>query len=281
MLAVYQKPDLLELIGDLGTPAKIEAFEAIGLEMPQIEVPVVHRFCEGVYIREATLLAGMFAIGHAHTKDCINTVLSGSVSVLIDGMRKRFSAGDVFIGKAGDRKAGYVHEESRWQTVHATKETDLAALEREFIVKSTAFLAHEKRIEEDRLDYQLAVAELGFTHEQVVAISRDESDRVDFGSELVFIAQSAREGVGVFAAAPFAPGDKISVASIGGKRTESGRFTNHSATPNATMEADANGTVYLVATKTIPALCEVLIDYRQAKRVADSLTKEPSCQPSH
>ncbi len=281
MLAVYQKPDLLELIGDLGTLEKIEAFEAVGLEMPQIEVPVVHRFCEGVYIREATLSAGMFAIGHAHTKDCINTVLSGSVSVMIDGALKRFSAGDVFIGKAGDRKAGYVHEESRWQTVHATKETDLAALEREFLVKSSAFIAHERRVEEDRLDYQLAVAELGFTHEQVVAISCNEADRVDFGADLVFIAKSARDGLGVFASLPFVTGDKIAVASIGGKRTEGGRFTNHSSTPNAAMVADENGTVYLVATKSIPAWCEVLVDYRQTKRLSVRLTEELSCQPSH
>lgn len=281
MLAVYQKPDLLELVGSLGTLAKIEAFEAVGLEMPQVEVPVVHRFCEGVYIREATLRAGMFAIGHAHTKDCINTVLTGSVSVMIDGALKRFSAGDVFIGKAGGRKAGFVHEESRWQTVHATKETDLAAVEREFIAKSPAFIAHEKRIEEDRLDYQFAVAELGFTHAQVVAISENESDMVDFGSDLVFVAQSSRAGLGIFAGFQFAPGDKISVASIGGKRTESGRFTNHSATPNAVMSADENGTVYLVATRHIPALCEVLVDYRQTKQLADRLTKELSCQPSH
>lgn len=278
MLAVDPAPNLLGLIREINTLAKIEAFEVIGLEMPQVEVPVVHRFCEGVYIREATLPAGMFAIGHAHTQDCLNVVLSGSVSVLIEGVVKRLSAGAVFVGKAFDRKAGFVHEESRWQTIHATKETDLEKLEEIFLVKSQAFVAHEHRIVNDRLDYQLAIAELGFTHEQVRSISENTDDMVNFGCELVFLSPSKREGVGLFARQRFSGGDMVAVASIGGMRTDAGRYTNHSATPNAIMQAGENGTIYIVAKTEIPQMTEVLVDYRQAKAVADQRTKELSCQ---
>lgn len=279
MIVVESSPNPLGLINAINTLAKIEAFEAVGLEMPQVDVPVIHRFCNGVYIREATLPAGMFAIGHAHRHDCLNVVLTGRVSVLIGGELKCLSAGDVFVGKALDRKAGFVHEESRWQTIHATPETDLEKLEDLLLVKSPAFVAHERRIENDRLDYQLAIAELGFTHEEVLAVSRGVDDLVNFGCELVFTAPSQREGTGLFAAQEFKGGDKIAVASTGGMRTDAGRFTNHSAVPNAIMEAGENGTIYLVAKTFIPRLTEVLVDYRQAKAVADQRKKELTCQP--
>lgn len=278
MLVVDSLPNVVGLVREMNTLARIEAFEAIGLEMPQVEVPVTHRFCEGVYIREATLPAGMFALGHAHRHDCLNVVLTGSVSVLVEGVVKRLGAGDVFVGKALDRKAGFVHEESRWQTIHATRETDLARLEDLLLVKSKAFLDHGRRIENDRLDYQLAIAELGFTHEQVLAISRTD-DVVDFGCELILICNSQREGLGVFAIQSFAAGEKVAVASIGGMRTEAGRYTNHAAEPNAVMEIGEGGMIYLVAKTLIHAHTEVLVDYRQAKSVADQLKKELVCQP--
>lgn len=279
MLAVEFAPNLLGLVSEINSLAKIEAFEAIGLEMPQVDVPVVHRHCEGVYIREATLPAGMFAIGHAHKKDCLNVVLSGSVSVLIGGVVKRLSAGAVFVGKALDRKAGFVHEESRWLTIHAAESTDVDKLEEELLAKSPAFIAHERRIENDKLDYQLAIAELGFTHEEVQSISRNADDMVDFGCDLVFPAPSKRDGIGLFARQSFTPGHKIAVASTGGMRTDAGRHTNHSATPNAIMEAGDNGMIFIVAKTNIPQLTEVLVDYRQAKAVADQRQKELSCLP--
>lgn len=128
------------------TPDQIERLESVMLNMEQVEIPVEHRFADGVYGRMATFPKGTFAIGHAHHKDCHNIVLKGKVAVAIEGVVTMIEAPCVFTSKAYDRKVGYVLEELVWLTVHATEETDLELLEKELIWKSPAFLAHEARM---------------------------------------------------------------------------------------------------------------------------------------
>lgn len=278
MMQVF-RPELLLPLAP--TPADLERLEAVGLEMPQRDVPVTRRHCAGVYIQEITLPAGSYALGNAHRHDCINNVLTGSVSVVIDGELKRITAPSTFIGKAGDRKIGYIHEDSTWQTLHATDETDPEKLDELLIIKSETLKAHERRLIADRQDYHAAVAELGYTHEEVVAISTNTADFLDVGCEQAFVARSQRHGQGLFAGRDFEPGEVIAVARTDGFRTNAGRYTNHSLRPNAAMVAIESGDVQLVAAARIPAGCEILVDYRQARRASSQSTKEIPCHPSH
>ncbi len=267
-----REEDALSLVKETVTPEQVEALEARMLEMPQEEAPVKHHFCNGVYVREVTLPKGSFAIGHAHRADCLNVVLSGSVSVLIEGRVRQISAGDVFVGKAFDRKVGYVRETSVWQTVHATPETELEKLEEALVCKSEAFKNHEKRVAEDRLDYQNAIAELGYTEQEVQAISQNTADQSIVPVEHTMLGRSSRHQIGLFATVDFQPGDQIGLARVAGKRTVAGRYTNHSKTPNAEMVAGLAGTIVLRASQFIPHGCEILVDYRQGRRLADSLS---------
>jgi hypothetical protein len=283
----------LEILRRTVTPQQVEELEAYMLSLPQLDAPVTNVFCEGCYVRGVTLPAGAFAIGHAHRNDCINIVQSGKVSVLIDGKIKLIQAPAVFVGKAMDRKVGFIHQESVWYTVHATSETDLDKLEDELILKSAAFLAHEARllavatpviedtfiphgisdevVEEDRADYFMAIAELGFTHERVQEISRNLGDQMVMPAEVfgrVALTHSQREGLGIFSKLNFQKGTAIVPARMDGKRTPAGRYTNHSANPNAIFTKLDGDHIALVAEKDIEAGDEITVDYRQARNEA-------------
>jgi len=86
----------------------------------------------------------------------------------------------------------------------------------------------------------------------------------------VKIGDSPIEGKGLFATATIEQGEVIAPAGIKGKRTIAGRFTNHSANPNAFLVLHENGDVDLVAKYYISGCKagfdgeEITIDYRQA-----------------
>lgn len=281
----------LDIVRRTITPEQIDELEGIMLDLPQIDISVTHRFSAGVYVREVTLPKGSFAIGHAHKKDCINVVLSGRVSVLVDGAVCQIEAGTVFTGKAMQRKVGYVHEDSRWLTLHATDNMDIASLEGELICKSATFMAYERKIlalhaakeselegfvairekemviDADRVDFQLAISELGFSADAVRAISENTMDQIcspEGSGFKIVLAPSQREGKGVFAKQDIENGEFIALARVGDKRTIAGRFTNHSAVPNAFMQIDGDS-ISLVASRGIPRGGEIVVDYRQAR----------------
>lgn len=96
------------------------------LELEQVEMPVLHDFAPGVYTRRILMKKGTFAMGETHRDACLNTVISGAVTVMVDGDVKLFQAGDMYMGKVGEKKMGFVHEDTVWMTIHPnpTNETD-------------------------------------------------------------------------------------------------------------------------------------------------------------
>jgi quercetin dioxygenase-like cupin family protein len=121
----------------------LDAIEAAMLQLPQAPCPVRHHFGPGVYIREVTLPAGAFVVGHAHRDENLNLMLKGRVALLgADGRLHEVSAPYMVIAPAG-RKAAYVIEEAVWCNVYGTDETDIAKLEEMYVQKSDAALRHE------------------------------------------------------------------------------------------------------------------------------------------
>jgi hypothetical protein len=134
------------------TNREIERLEGALLHLEQVEVPLTHRFAPGVYMREVVMPAGAFIIGHEHKTEHLNIVIAGRVSVLMDGKVEHIAAPSTFVSKPGIRKVLYIHEETRWATIHPTDETDIPALEDMLITKSESFLAHERALDDcDRL----------------------------------------------------------------------------------------------------------------------------------
>lgn len=263
---------------------RVAQLEAEMLEFPQARCPVVHRFADGLYIREVTVPAGVFAIGHAQKARHLCVMVRGSVIMVgPDGERRRFDAPLTYVCEPG-RKAGYVVEEMTWLNIYATAERDVGILEAMLLDKSGVYLAASARAARlefdhaaDHLDFADALADLGLEAAQVATESRRADDLCEFpaGEYRVQVARSPIEGHGLFATAPIAEGDVIAPGRIGGLRTPAGRYVNHGASPNAAVRARGEaGDLEFFALRAIEGSRggylgeEITVDYRQARQAA-------------
>ena len=266
------------------TEKKVQALEAAFLKQPQVECSVVHRFGPGIYIREVTIPADTFSIGHCQTTTHLNVMLAGRVTMVNeDGSKTELIAPQTFVASPG-RKIGYIAETMVWQNIYATDETDIEKLESMFLDKSQTWQEYQKNQQlllsfdhsEDIADYYAAIAEYGFNHETVQNQVHNLDDQIDLphGGYKMMVAPSNIEGKGVFATGNFEANEIIAPARIAGKRTPAGRFTNHSKNPNAKMVLLDNDDINLVTITPIMGCKggnlgeEITIDYRQALSLA-------------
>lgn len=113
----------------------------------EIECPLVHRFAPGVYMREVTMPAGTYVIGHEHLTEHGNVVLSGRALVSMNGEVAEVVAPQVFTSPAGLRKILIILEEMRFMTIHPNPadERDIDTLEAIFVRKSATYLRWERK----------------------------------------------------------------------------------------------------------------------------------------
>lgn len=264
---------------DLTQAEKLEQLESHMLELPQVDCPVVHRFGPGIYIREVHFPANTFAIGHCQRYDQLNMMLTGKVAIVEDGEVKILEAPMMFVGPPG-RKSGYIIEDTVWQNIYATDETDIDKLEAMFLDKSDTWINYDEAMTQinyalhvdDRYDYEVLLNQLDITDDLVRAQSENEADQIPMpdGFENVTVRNSYIEGKGIFLSSPVQPGEVIGPSRIKDKRTPLGRFTNHARFPNAYFEMNDAGDVYLVALRHINGCTgggqgeEVTVNYRQA-----------------
>lgn len=274
------------------TPAQIKALERKMLALEQSEMPVIHRFSPGLYIREVSMPAGTLAIGHRQKTEHLNVLLKGRVRMVnASGQIDELVAPMMFVGQPG-QKMGYIVEDMVWQNVYATTETDIETLESMFIDKDEVWqedVANRKQhvpieVELDREDYWKVLREFGIPHQVARAETERTDDQAPFphGSYKVMVSDSMIDGRGLMATANIAPGEIIAPARIGSKRTPAGRYTNHSPNPNAEFVVRPNGDLDLVAIRAIQgntggrAGQEITIDYRQALHIRKQLCHQQS-----
>jgi hypothetical protein len=266
------------------TEEKVQKLEKAFLQEKQADCPVVHRFGPNIYIREVSIPAGIFSIGHYQKTEHLNIMLAGRVLMVNeDGSKTELVAPQIFVSKPG-RKIGYILEDMTWQNVYSTNETDVEKLEAMFLEKSMTWQESQKSNallltldhSQDIADYYLAIAEYGFDHETVRQQTENVEDQIPmpFGNYKMMVANSRIDGKGVFATGNIAEGEVIAPARINGKRTPAGRFTNHAKNSNAIMVLRDNNDIDLVAKKAINGCQggnlgeEITIDYRQAINLA-------------
>lgn len=271
---------------------KIQTVEKEFLKQEQVDCPVVHRFGPGIYIREVTLPAGCFSIGHYQKTEHLNIMLAGKViMVKDDGTHVELEAPQTFVSKPG-RKIGYIIDTVVWQNVYATDETDVEKLEEMFLEKSITWKEHQEaekllltfNNKDDIDDYYDVLESFGFTEEVVREQTENLEDQVPmpFGNYKFMIGESFIQGKGVLASGNINKDEVIGPARINGFRTPLGRYTNHSKTPNAVMVLKDNGDIDLVSTKFIQGYKggkigeEITVDYRQVLRLSlgDGLCQE-------
>lgn len=284
-------------IAEQSTRDSIMALEDQLKEMPQIEIPVIHRYSGGIYTREITIPAGVMLTGKIYLDDHFDVMVHGDITVTSDEGRKRLTGFNIFKGKKGKKRAGYAHADTRWLTFCACPEMpddeyidyltteDFKDLELDWIEETDiknifkaqssykwadypAFmagylLASDKKLKTDvdREDYALALAESGFTEAVVRAQIEATDDMIELDHDYgVSIKGSPIEGKGLFSDRFFSAGDTIMPARVHGMRTIAGRYPNHAVSPNAKIVM-RDGDIYLVAIKDIGHE-EITRDYR-------------------
>ena len=98
--------------------------------------PLKHHFGDGLYIREMLAPKGMLNVSKLHKTTHPYFILEGEFSVQTEDGLVRIKAPYFGITKAGTKRVVFFHEDTRWITVHATKETDLKKIEDELIAKT-------------------------------------------------------------------------------------------------------------------------------------------------
>lgn len=126
----------------------IEELEAELLNMPGSttaeRLHLTHIFAPGIYIREIFMPAGEFVLGATHVTEHVNIVIAGRCTIISDRRVQEIVAPMTFKSGAGVRKVLKIHEDVRWQTVHANPddETDIPTLEKRLIVMTETYLRH-------------------------------------------------------------------------------------------------------------------------------------------
>lgn len=285
-------------IAEQSTRDKIQSLEDELKTMPQVDIPVVHRFSGGIYAREITIPAGVFLTGKIYKDDHFDVMVYGDVTVTTDNGGKRLTGFNISKGNQGKKRAGYTHEETRWITFCSSEkmadndyidhltvdrfdrldaprwieeneirrkfEEQVSYRASEYHSFLAGYLAATGKIlkaEADRLDYDSALVEFGFTEEVARSQSEDLSDQISLDGDYgVLVKSSTIEGKGLYADRNFSAGEVIMPARIDGMRTIAGRYTNHAINPNTEMVMDGEN-INLVALADI-GIEEITTDYR-------------------
>lgn len=129
-----EMPDQLPAIPNKPTLAQIKRCEqAIRDTLPPVELDVFHHFADGLYGRELHIPAGTMLTGKIHKGEHLNFLTRGDITVWTEDGMRRLKAPAVIVSKPGTKRVGFAHTDTVWVTVHASQQTDLAALEAELI----------------------------------------------------------------------------------------------------------------------------------------------------
>lgn len=126
---------------------QIDAFEAGLLQLPQIDIPVQHRFAEeeGLYSREIVIPKGALMTGRVHKHQHVSIMISGDMTVLTETGMQRVKGYHCWICPPGTKRVGYAHEETRWLTVHHTEHMQPEGIEDVLCEPMQALSAPERK----------------------------------------------------------------------------------------------------------------------------------------
>lgn len=112
---------------------KTFALEAVMKTMPQVELKVVHHFSKGVYARELHIPAGVTLVGEIHKFKNLNILSKGKMLVTTEEGMTEVDAPFTVVSPPGTKRAAHTLTDCVWTTIHGTDETDVNAIETEFI----------------------------------------------------------------------------------------------------------------------------------------------------
>jgi len=118
----------------------IYRLEAELLKLPQVDMPVDHAFCNGLYARTMYIPAGTVLTGAVHKEESFFLVRKGELIVSTDSGPRTLKAGDMSVSKTGTKRAGIALTDVEVTTFHAnpTNEQDPRALWDMFTIPAPA-----------------------------------------------------------------------------------------------------------------------------------------------
>jgi len=93
-----------------------------------------HHFSSGVYAKETRIPAGHVLVQHAHKHDHLSILASGSVELLVDGVKSVVEAPACLTIAAGKHHGVKSLTDVVWYCVHATDCTDKDEIDKVLIV---------------------------------------------------------------------------------------------------------------------------------------------------
>lgn len=108
----------------------IYRLEAALLKLPQVDMPVTHEHCDGLYARTIKIPADVALTGMVHRHECFFLVRRGQIAVTTDKGVVLLNAGDMVTSAAGSKRTGVTLTDVEITTFHAnpTNERDSDAL---------------------------------------------------------------------------------------------------------------------------------------------------------
>ena len=98
--------------------------------------PLVHKFADGIYIRQITVPPQTLTVTKIHAQTHPFFILKGTVTILTENGVEKVSAPYSGITKAGTKRVIFHHDEVVLTTVHRTDKVDLAEIEGEVIASN-------------------------------------------------------------------------------------------------------------------------------------------------
>jgi len=118
----------------------IYRLEAELLKLPQVEMPVDHAFCNGLYARTMHIPTGTVLTGAVHKEESFFLVRKGQLIVSTDNGPKTLGPGDMSVSNINTKRAGIALTDVEVTTFHAnpTNEQDPHALWDMFTIPAPA-----------------------------------------------------------------------------------------------------------------------------------------------
>lgn len=95
---------------------------------------IQHHFSAGVYAKETHIPAGYVLVQHAHKHDHLSILSSGSVELLVDGVKSVVNAPACLTIAAGKHHGVKSLTDVVWYCIHATECTDVDDVDEILIV---------------------------------------------------------------------------------------------------------------------------------------------------
>ena len=131
----------------------IYRLEAELLKLPQVDMPVDHDFCNGLYARTMHIPAGTILTGAVHREESFFLVRKGELIVSTDDGPLTLRSGEMSVSKIGTKRAGITLTDVEVTTFHAnpTNEQEPQVLWDLFTIPAPApalETAHKAQLEE-------------------------------------------------------------------------------------------------------------------------------------